>query len=88
MARLTDKQLNDLSKEALVIIVSSLQSQLASVQAQLDSANAMLADNTRQVELLTEQIRIMNQRHFGRKSDASLSTVDGQLSFFYARADL
>ena len=82
MARLTDKQLNDLSKEALVIIVSSLQSQLASLQAQLDSANAMLSDNNHQIELLTEQIRIMNQRHFGKKSEAGLNAVDGQLSFF------
>ena len=82
MARLTDKQLNDLSKEALVIIVSSLQSQLASMQAQLDAANAMLSDNNHQIELLTEQIRIMNQRHFGRKSEAGLNELDGQISLF------
>lgn len=70
MARLSDNQLNNLSKEALVIIVSSLQPQLASLQAQLDAANAMLSDNNHQIELLTEQIRIMNQRHFGRKSES------------------
>ena len=68
MVRLSDEQLNDLNKEALIIIVSSLQSQLDALQSQLDSANAMLSDNNRQIELLTEQIRIMNQRKFGKQS--------------------
>lgn len=77
MATLSDEQLNNLSKEALVIIVSSLQSQLDSVQAQLDSANAMLKDNNHQITLLTEQIRLINQRHFGRKSEAGLNDMDG-----------
>ena len=43
---------------------------------------AQLSDNNRQIELLTEQIRIMNQRFFGRKSEASVSEVDGQISLF------
>ena len=62
MIRLSDDQLNNLNKEALIILVSSLQDQLTSVQEQLDMANARLADNNRQIELLAEQIRIMNQR--------------------------
>ena len=70
MSQLSESQLNKLDKDALIIIISSLQSQLKSVQSQLDSANTMLADNNRQIELLTEQIRIMNQRHFGRKSES------------------
>jgi len=82
MATLSDEQLNNLSKEALVIIVSSLQSQLASVQSQLDSANAMLKDSNHQITLLTEQIRLLNQRHFGRKSESGLNEIDGQLSLF------
>ena len=82
MAQLSDDQLNSLNKEALIIIVSSLQSQLVSLQAQLDQANATLNDNNRQIELLSEQIRIMNQRHFGRRSESSLNEIDGQLSFF------
>ena len=49
---------------------------------QLDTANAQLSDNNRQIELLTEQIRIMNQRQFGRKSESNLSETDGQLSMF------
>ena len=82
MVHLTDEQINNLDREALVIIVSSLQSQLDSVQSQLDTANAMLSDNNRQIELLTEQIRILNQRHFGRKSESNLNEIDGQLSLF------
>ena len=84
MIRLTDDQLNSLNKEALIVIVSSLQSQLDSVQSQLDSANSMLAENIRQINLLTEQIRIMNQRQFGRKSESDLSDMDGQITLFDA----
>ena len=54
MMQLTDEQLNNLNKEALVIIASSLQSQLIFMQEQLDSANTQLADTNRQIELLTE----------------------------------
>lgn len=82
MIQLSDEQLHNLGKEALIIIVSSLQDQLLSLQSQLDHANAQLSDTNRQIELLTEQIRIMNQRHFGRKSEAALSVTEGQLSLF------
>ena len=56
--------------------------QRRSYYAQLDHANAQLSDNNWQIELLTEQIRIMNQRFFGRKSETSVSEIDGQLSLF------
>ena len=82
MIQLSDEQLHNLGKEALIIIVSSLQDQLHSLLSQLDHANAQLSDTNRQMELLTEQIRIMNQRHFGRKSEADLSGIDGQISLF------
>ncbi len=71
MAELSPEQLNSLDRETLIIIISSL-------KAQLDSANSMLADNNRQIELLMEQIRIMNQRHFGKKSESSSSMIEGQ----------
>ena len=60
MMILSEKQLNNLNKDALIIIVSSLQNQLCLMQSQLDNANAQLTDTNRQIELLTEQIRIMN----------------------------
>lgn len=82
MIQLSDEQLNNLGKEAFIVIASSLQDQLLALQSQLDHANAQLSDNNRQIELLTEQIRIMNQRFFGRKSEASVSEVDGQISLF------
>ncbi len=44
----------------------------------------MLSDNNRQIELLTEQIRIMNKRQFGKKSESSLNEIKGQLSLFDA----
>ena len=82
MTNLSEEQLKNLNKEALIIIVSALQSQLEALQSQLDSANAMLSENNKQINLLTEQIRIMNQRHFGRKSESDLNSIDGQLSLF------
>ena len=81
MMQLSEEQLNNLNKEALIIIVSSLQDQLAAMQGQLDSANAQLSDTNRQIELLAEQIRLMNQRQFGKRSE-SASEIDGQLSMF------
>ena len=75
MANLSEEQLKSLNKEALILIVSALQSQL-------DSANAMLSENNKQINLLTEQIRIMNQRQYGRKSESDLNDIDGQLSLF------
>ena len=68
MLQLSEEQLNTLNKEALIIIVASLQDQLSSMREQLDTANAQLSDTNRQIELLTEQIRIMNQRKFGKQS--------------------
>ena len=82
MIQLLDEQLNNLGKEALIVIVSSLQDQLFALQSLLDHANAQLSDNGRQIELLTEQIRIMNQQFFGRKSEAAVSDIDGQISLF------
>lgn len=82
MMVLTEEQLNNLNKDALVIIVHSLQDQMQSLHKQLDTANAQLADNNRQIELLTEQIRIMNQRQFGRQSESNI--INGQLTLFDA----
>ena len=81
MVQLSEEQLNNLNKDALVIIVSSLQDQLASMQDQLDKANDQLADQARQLEIFAEQLRIMNQRQFGKRSEA-ISEIDGQLSMF------
>ena len=83
MVHLTDEQFNSLNREALIIIASSLQSEVDSFKSQLDSANkkldsanALIADNTRQIELLTEQIRLLTQHHFGRKSESNLDEID------------
>ena len=54
MILLSEEQLHNLDKEALVILFSSLQEQLVFVQKQLDTANERLNDNNRQIELLTE----------------------------------
>ncbi len=76
MVQLSDEQLNNLSKEALAILVSSLQNQLATMKDQLDTANAQLMDRSKQLEIFAEQLRIMNQRQFGKRSEAA-SEIDG-----------
>ena len=80
MMLLSEDQLKNLNKDALVIIVSSLQDQLNAVHTQLDNANAQLAENNKQIERLIEQIRIMNQRQHGRSSESNL--LEGQLTLF------
>ena len=80
MMLLSEEQLKNLNKDALIIIVSSLQDQLNAVHTQLDNANAQLAENNRQIERLIEQIRIMNQRQHGQSSESNL--LDGQLTLF------
>lgn len=82
MLELSEEQLKHLNKDALVIITASLQDQLRSMAQQLENANARLDDNNRQIELLTEQIRLMNQRHFGKKAESGLNDMEGQLTLF------
>lgn len=82
MLQLSEEQLNSLNKETLIVIAASLQDQISTLHEQLNHANAQLTDTNRQIELLTEHIRIMNQRQFGRKSESNLNEIDGQLSLF------
>ena len=82
MLELSEEQLKHLNKDALVIIAASLQDQLRSMAHQLENANVRLDDNNRQIELLTEQIRLMNQRHFGKKAESGLNDMEGQLTLF------
>lgn len=57
--KLTPDELNTMDKQVLITIIGSLQARLNAISSQLD--------------FLTEQIALMNQRSFGRKSE----TLDG-----------
>lgn len=63
----TADQLNECSKQELMVVILSMQDQM-------DKMNENL-------ETLIEQIRIANQQRFGRHTE-KLDTMDGQLSFF------
>lgn len=72
---LTDEQLNRMDKHVLITIIKSLQLQLNTITSQL--------------EFLTEQIALMNQRSFGRKTEQvdqmhqlSLFEVFNEAEFF------
>ena len=54
---LTLEQLDKMDKRALIAIITSLQGQLNSISGQLN--------------FLTEQIALVNQRSFGRKTEKS-----------------
>lgn len=89
MTLLSNAQLDSLDRNTLALIVSSLQDEMLSLQElncqlekQLDLANTQNADNDRQIERLTEQIRLMNQRRFGRASEKYHAVDDNQLSIF------
>ena len=53
--KFTPEQLNKMDKQVLITIIGSLQEQLNAISSQLD--------------FLTQQIALMNQRSFGRKTE-------------------
>ena len=90
MTHLSEEQLHNLDHDTLVILFSSLQNQIElldkhnqKLSEQLSAAEDNTAKLMKQVELLTEQVRLANQRHFGKKSEkALLAEADGQMSLF------
>jgi len=62
----TPEQLDKMDKQALIALIISQQSQLSTISSQLN--------------LLTQQVAIMNQRAFGRKTEQK-DQVPNQLSF-------
>lgn len=66
-SKFTDEQLDPMDKHVLITIIRSLQGQLSSRSDQLN--------------FMTEQIALMNQRSFGHKSEKS-DQLANQLSLF------
>ena len=64
-SKLTPEQLEQMDKQVLITIIGALQSQLNTISSQLN--------------FLTEQIALMNQRSFGRKTEKK-EQVPNQLS--------
>ncbi len=62
----TPEQLDKMDKQALIALIISQQSQLSTISSQLN--------------LLTQQVAIMNQRAFGRKTEQK-DQIPNQLSF-------
>ena len=67
--QLTPEELNKLDKNVLITIIRSLQLQLNTISSQLS--------------FLTDQIALMNQRSFGRKTErADQLGLDGQMTIY------
>lgn len=66
-SKLTPEQLDKMDKRALIAIITSLQDQLGSFSTQLN--------------FMAEQIALMNQRSFGRKTE-KLDQIPHQMSLF------
>ena len=71
----TEEQLNRLDKDMLITLFLGLQDQLEQVNKNLD--------------LLTEQVSLMNQRMYGRTSEKNLvSEIDGQAKLMVVDGEL
>lgn len=94
MTILNNDQLNTLDKDAMALIIKTLQSQLMLLEStnkklmsQLETSEETTKKLMAQIDALTAQIRISNQRAFGRKSEKS-DVIDGQISLFDLNANL
>lgn len=94
MTLLNDDQINSLDKNAMTFIIKTLQGQLALLEttnkklaAQLESSEETTRKLMAQVDALTAQIRLSNQRAFGKKSEKS-DVIDGQISLFDLDANI
>ena len=75
MTILNNDQLNTLDKDAMALIIKTLQSQLMLLEStnkklmsQLETSEATTKKLLAQIDALTAQIRLSNQRVFGRKN--------------------
>ena len=86
MAMLSDDQLNTLDKDTMAFIIKTLQGQLSLLEttnkklvSQLESSEETTKKLMAQIDALTAQIRLSNQRTFGKKSEKA-DVIDGQMS--------
>ena len=74
MKEFTEEELKKLDKNVLITLTLSMQGQLNNISRQLD--------------FMTEQIRLMNQRAFGRKTDINTSTFVDENGVIYEQLQL
>ena len=67
--QLTPEELEKMDKRVLITIIRSLQGQLTTISSQLT--------------FLTDQIALMNQRSFGRKTERADQLIDSQQMTIY-----
>lgn len=87
MTNISDEQLKSLDHSTLIFMFRSLQNQMRLMEennrkltAQLSKSEKTSEELLKQVERLTEIIRLANQRSHGRKSEKS--EIPGQMSLF------
>ena len=92
MAMLSDDQLNTLDKDTMAFIIKTLQGQLTLLEttnkklvSQLESSEETTKKLMAQIDALTAQIRLSNQRTFGKKSEKA-DAIDGQMSLADSQA--
>ena len=67
MHKYSTDELNKMDKQTLVLLYDSLQEQLIAMSSQLDT--------------ISQQLALMNQRSFGRKTE-KMDQIENQLSLF------
>ena len=75
------EQLNMMDQTTLIAIILDQQKNMAEQGQLLKQQSEQITRLNSQVELFIEQIRIVNQNRFGKKSER-LDVIDGQLSLF------
>mgnify|MGYP004442799081 FL=1 len=78
MERPSNDQLKSLNKDTLILLLNTIYDQNDAINSQLELYRNQLTAANKKLDLLTEQIALMNQRAFGRKSETAAS-MPGQL---------
>lgn len=84
--KLTENQLNRLTKKDIVMMYVSLQQLAESLTAQCEMQNKQLSEMNQKMNLLIEQLGVSKQTRFGRSSEKI--DLEGQLEWTFNEAEV
>ena len=83
---MTEKQLTEYSKEAVISMYISLQEITESLRKTSDMQQEQMTALNKKIDLLLEQVALSNQRRFGRSSEKI--PMDGQMELCFNEAEV
>lgn len=78
--KIPEDELNNLSKETLIMLFTQLSDSFDMQSSQLDHLQKQNERLSKQIDSLQESIAVLTQQRFGRKTEKS-NTFTGQLTF-------